>query len=378
MPQSASLPAGSPPPGLKLDVMCVRKGAALVEVEIAPFPAYQPYRPVTFAFVKQCGGAVRQGFDVATHMLVPNFVQPNLLRNGAPVKAAKKGFAGDVGNLKSTASVYWRSSDPSRGPPDAMRVTCEGGIVQSSVLAPSPPTRASGGILAGRQDIRFSCTRSGISWCTVHFAWKLYEGPSVRLRKFCGGERDDVDVFSDMAGAPAVFLQGSRQDRAWGKSPEVTLPADQDKTTFTVSLDRALKPGEQILKVAPPQIRVYSPEVVEAVVLGQLAKGGDVDADKDGGSDLEVETKCKKTGTSRIEVTLPISSFEPFKPLNFAFSKTCVVVGYWQQWYVVALLTFAMFFSVSCLAVLGCVYNFQTKLSKEITDHHEMEGMGEA
>jgi len=177
-----------------------------------------------------------------------------------------------------------------------------------------------------------------------------------------------------MAGAPAVLLQG-KENRAWGVNPEVTLPADQDKTVFTVSLDRTLKPGEQILKVAPPQLRVFNPDVVEAVAVGELAGGGQVDGDADGGSDLEVQTKCKKSGTSRVEVTLPISSFEPFKPLNFAFTKRCTVVSYYQQWWVVSLLTFGTLFSFSFLVMLACVYRFQGKLSDDLS--HEMHGLGE-
>jgi len=362
LPAAARLPPGSPPPKLKLELECLRKGAALIEVEVSTFPAYQPYRPAVFSFVKRCGGIMKEGFDVATHMLVPAFVAPNLIKDG--VHTTKNGFAGDVGNLDNTFSLYWRLADRSRGPPDAMRVTCDGGMV-SSELIPSPaPTRATGGILAGRQDMRFTCSRSGVSWCTLHFAWNLYEGPSLRLRKFCGGARQDIDVFSDMAGAPAVLLQG-KEDRAWGINPEVTLPADQDKTTFTVSLDRTLKPGEKLLKVSPPQLRVFNPDVVEALAVGELAAGGEVDGDKDGGSDLQVETKCKKSGTSRIEVTLPISSFEPFKPLNFAFTKRCTVVSYYQQWWIVSLMTFGTLFAFSCLIMTVCVFRFQGQLKEE-------------
>jgi len=375
LPAAATMAAGAEPPGLKLAVECLRKGAALIEVEVAPYPAYQPYRPTVISFVKQCGGRVTEGFDVATHMLVPAFVAPNLIKDGA--FSSKNGFAGDVGNLQSTFSVYWRLADRSRGPPDAMRITCDGGIVSSSLLRPAAPTRGTGGILAGRQDVRFSCSRSGVSWCSLHFAWKLYEGPSLKIRKFCGGMRKDVDVFSDMAGAPAVLLQG-QEDQAWGMNPEVTLPADQDKTTFSISLDRSLKPGEKILKVSPPQIRVYNPDVVEAMAVGELAGGGEVDGNKDGGSDLEVQTKCLKSGESRIEVTLPITSFEPFKPLNFAFTKRCTVISYYQQWWIVALMTFGSLFAVSCLIMTVCVYRFQGKLSDDLASgNHEMHGISE-
>jgi len=314
---------------------------------------------------------VTEGFDVASHLLMPSFVMPNLIKDGLAI--SKNGFAGDVKNLQSSFSVYWRLADHSRGPPDATRLTCDGGIVSSALLPAAMPTRVAGGSLAGRQDVKFTCTRSGVSWCTLHFAWKLYEGPSLRLRKFCGGVRGDVDVFSDMAEAPAVLLQG-KEDRAWGINPEVTLPADQDKTIFTVSLDRTLKPGDKSLKIAPPQIRVFNPDVVEALAVGELAGGGEVDGNKEGGNDLEVDTKCKKTGTSRIEVTLPISSSEPFKPLNFAFTKRCTVVSYYQQGWVMALMGFGTLFAFSGLVMMVCMYQFQGKQSAK----HEMHEMEEA
>jgi hypothetical protein len=370
LPAASSLPAGAPPPGLKIEVECVRKGAALIEVEVAPYPAYQPYRPTVLSFIKQCGGMMQEGFDVASHMLVPSFVAPDLIKNGMPT--SKNGFMGDVGNLQSTHSVYWRLADRSLGPPDAMRLTCDGGFVSSSLLKPPTPTRAAGGVLAGRQDMRFTCSRSGVSWCTLHFGWNLYEGPSLRLRKFCGGSRNDVDVFSDMAGAPAVLLQG-QENSAWGINPEVTLPADQDKTTFTVSLDHTLLPGEQLLKVHPPQVRIFNPDVLEAVVVGELARGGEVDGDKDGGSDLEVETNCKKSGTSRVEVTLPINSIDSFKPLNFAFTKRCTVVSYYQQGWVVALMSFMTLMACSACVTGACVYRYHGKIMTDDRRMYERE-----
>jgi hypothetical protein len=311
-----------------------------------------------FSFVKQCGGAISNGFDVASYLLVPGFVKPNILKDGVATSSAEGGYAGDVNNLKSTFSVYWRLAERSHGPPDATRVSCDGGIVATRLLPSPQPTYAAGGIAAGRQDVGLNCLKEGVSWCTIHFAWQLYEGPSLRFRKFCGGIRSDVDVFSDMAGAPAVFLQG-KSNRAWGINPEVTLPADQDKTVFTIAMARALKPGEQALKVASPQLRVFRPDILEATAGGELIDGGQVDKNIEGGSELEVLTKCKQSGDSRVEVTLPISSIEGFKPLNFAFTKHCNVVPYWQQGWLFAALSFSSFFFCAACVMTACMYQLQ-------------------
>merc|ERR1719265_2211382 len=64
-----TIPAGSPEPvpSVSLQFECLHAGTALVEIEVATSPAYQPYRPAVVSFLKQCGGLYRQGFDVSTH-----------------------------------------------------------------------------------------------------------------------------------------------------------------------------------------------------------------------------------------------------------------------------------------------------------------------
>jgi hypothetical protein len=336
----------------------LENGAALIEVEVSAAPAYQPYHPTVLSFIKRCGGVLSQGFDVASHMLTTRFVAPDILRDGVPADSTSNGFAGDVNNLASSFSVYWRLADGSHGPPAASSVTCEGDVVSAS-LAQAPSPIAAQGILAGRQDVKFQCARSGDSWCTLRFAWQLYEGPSVRFRKFCGGIRNDVQVFSDMANTPAVFLQG-RTDKVWGSSPEVTLPAEDEKTIFTIALDKMLVPGEKILKMAPPRIHIFRPDVVEAWTAGDLVNGGEVDKDSEAGLDLEVQTKCKKSGSSRIEVTLPIESIEPFKPLSFTFNKQCNVTPA-HHMLVMALLSFLTLLCVSVCVMMVCMYDADKK-----------------
>jgi len=379
LPAASEIPNNVLPPGLRLNIECLTMGAALVEVEVSPAPAYQPYRPTMFSFIKRCGGFISHGFDVASHMLTTRFVAADILKDGVPSGSTNDGSAGDVSNVGDSFSAYWRLADARHGPPEASSVTCEGNVVSASLSRPSPPTSVDG-VLAGRQDVELQCARSGNSWCTLRFAWLLYEGPSIRFRKFCGGIRKDVQVFSDMANTPAVFMQG-QTDKVWGNDPEVTLPAEDDKTIFTIALDRMLAPGEKLLKMEPPRLHIFRPDVVEAWTSGDLVAGGEIDKDSDGGLDLEVQTKCKKTGTSRIEVTLPIKSIEPFKPLSFAFNKHCSVTT-WHEMWVVALLSF---FSMLCVAVcvtLVCVNDmdkkFEMHAGKGGREMYDMGGYGEA
>lgn len=380
LPAVSQIPNNVSPPGFRLNVQCLRMGAALVEVEVSPAPAYQPYRPTIISFVKQCGGVLSQGFDVSSRMLTAKFVEPDILRDGAPVDSTNEGFGGEVNNLAGTFSAYWRLADGSHGPPDASTVACEGNVVSAAISHSADPTPDQG-TLSGRQDVKLQCVRSGTSWCTLKFGWQLYEGPSIKFRKQCGGIRKDVQIFSDLANTPAVFLQG-QTDSVWGSEPQVTMPSEDDKTIFTIALDKMLAPGEKVLKMEPPRIHIFRPDVVEAWTGGELVDGGEVVKDSDGG-DLEVQTKCKKTGTSRIEVTLPIKSIEPFKPLSFTFNKHCNVTP-WHQMWMMALFPFLGLLCVAVCVTTVCMHDADKKFEMAGASrrgHREMRdvvGYGEA
>merc|ERR1719498_1143956 len=150
--------------------------------------------------------------------------------------------------------------------------------------------------------MRFSCIKAGRSKCRLQFGWPLHEGPALEFHKTCGGEREDVDVASDDPSKPPVLLQG-RTDDAWSINPQVSLPAEEETTSFTVSLDEALRPGEEALKIDPPQIRVFSPDVVRAFVVGELAQGSLLGSGATKGTiptaELDVKMQCLATGTSK-------------------------------------------------------------------------------
>merc|ERR550537_1263836 len=94
-----------------------------------------------------------------------------------------------------------------------------------------------------------------------------------------------------------------------------------------------------------------------------MVEGGAVEGE---GADIDLQMQCLTTGTSRIEVTLPIASTDDFQPLSFAFVKKCVVISYWQQWWFLAVMCFVGVFLLSCTVLLGCVCKFQRSLSAEI------------
>merc|ERR1719272_2414844 len=164
----------------------------------------------------------------------------------------------------------------------------------------------------GRKDISMTCLKEGTADCVLSFAWHVYDDAELHFKKVCGGVRADVDVESDLPDAPLVLLAG-KAEPAWSLDPQVTLPPEEETTTFTVSLDKALKPGGEALKLAPPQVRVFRPDIVKAFIIGEMVDGGEVEAED--GSDIEMQMQCLTTGTSRIEVTLPLASSDDFNPL---------------------------------------------------------------
>lgn len=377
LPASTTQVMGAPP-AIEVGLECTRRGVALVEVEVAPYPAYQPYRPVVMSFLKECGGTLSKNLDAATHTLSSNLVGAaspevlDLVRDGMPLR---KGAMFNVTNVEPEAYVYWRVRDPTLGPPSRSHLSCGGGHVVASLAEPfvtsaAPSSEDAPATLVGGLKMRFACQAAGEALCTLQFGWSLYQGPAVYFRKSCGGIRRDVDVWTGFAVAPIALLQG-RAQTAWDVNPQVTLPAEEERATFTVSLDQQMAPGAEALELSPPQIRVFRPDVLEATIVGSLALGGQVSTTvaSENGADLEVEMHCKKSGDTRIEVTLPLGSkgsTEGFSPLSFAFTKTCNVVSYWQQWWVVALLSFSALCFLSCTVMTAVVLHFQSKFKTDI------------
>jgi hypothetical protein len=351
-----TIPAGStePVPSVSLDLECMHAGTALVEIEVATSPTYQPYRPAVVAFLKQCGGLYRQGFDVSTRAFSSGDVG-NLVRDGKAI-----GKLPDLSNTLFGGALYWRDSNPSLDSPK-VTLSCTDSLVKASMF--DAVAASNDNVPTGRKDISMQCLRDGNAQCTLSFAWHVYDNIELHFQKICGGIRKDVDVQSDLPDAPLVLLAG-KAEPAWSLDPQVTLPPEEDKTTFTVSLDKALKPGSEALKLAPPQVKVFRPDVCKAFIVGDMVDGGEVAAED--GSDIELQMQCLTTGTSRIEVTLPLASSDDFSPLTFAFVKKCVVISYWQQWWFLAIMCFVGVFLLSCTVLLGCVCKFQSSLSKEI------------
>eukprot|EP00927_Polykrikos_kofoidii_P021809 TRINITY_DN20542_c0_g1_i1.p1 TRINITY_DN20542_c0_g1~~TRINITY_DN20542_c0_g1_i1.p1 ORF type:complete len:745 (-),score=105.62 TRINITY_DN20542_c0_g1_i1:52-2223(-) len=364
------------PPGLVVDFVCRGHGLSLVEIELAPYPAYQPFRPTVVSFVKQCGDILHNGFGLASYPLhAPWIATPDLVSDEGVVV----GRLGTIDNTQRSTAVFWRSHWPNLGPPDATRLNCAvrvgakafGGSgdvpinnrsVANVSLAGPVTVDASmdeSGLLAGHQTVLSHCVQPGVVQCTLQFGWRLHGGPSISFTKVCGGIRSDVDVVSDLQTAKAVVLRGQEAPQ-WSANPAVVLPPEENRQTFTVMLDKALEPGKEALKVAPPTIRVLSPDVVNARLSGDLVLGGEVSSNVSAKSmDIEVITECLETGSSRIEVTLPLGGGEPFKPLTFAFLKRCYVVSYWQQWWISVLAIFLLIFLVSCTALLVGVIHLQ-------------------
>jgi len=352
---------------------CLRRGAALVQIEVRPFPAYQPYRPAVVSLIKECGGVVRQGFDVATRPFGVNGeispVSAMLVRNGVAVAHMP-----DVINSMSVVQVYWALRTRSLGPPDAARLECTGGIVNSS-LPQAVILGIGDGLVSGRQEMHLPCAKAGAANCVLNLEWALYQGVAIPFRKICGGRREGVQVIADEVHDRSVLLQGTkpkraREDEGWDLNPLVSVSPEEDNTTFTISLARSLAPGEDALRLAPPQLSVFNPHVVRAYITGSLMRGGVVASR---GAAVRVNFQCLRSGSSRVEVTLPVAGSAKFKPITFSFTKRCVVVHYWQQWWVTILLIFCLVFCCSCTFMLVIVMQHQAKLKQKVQGEENAE-----
>jgi len=159
----------------------------------------------------------------------------------------------------------------------------------------------------------------------------------------------------------------------------VELPPDEDRLMFTVSLEKELQPGEHTLKLLRPQIRLSNPYVLEAVVSSNIIDGKELRTTIDG-AEMEVDLRCRDTGTSQVVVTMPVVSSAPmFKPLSFTFAKRCdkahVIGG--PPTAAIVLGTFSMLFVTSFMAILMCIRSSQAKIDRERLNQ-ELLAPGEA
>eukprot|EP00811_Abedinium_folium_P013772 NODE_22815_length_693_cov_3.213781.p1 GENE.NODE_22815_length_693_cov_3.213781~~NODE_22815_length_693_cov_3.213781.p1 ORF type:complete len:176 (-),score=39.41 NODE_22815_length_693_cov_3.213781:166-693(-) len=129
-------------------------------------------------------------------------------------------------------------------------------------------------------------------------------------------------------------------------TPEATLPEDAEKATFTVSLANALAPGDEPLLLECPSINVSQPSILLARAAGELKIGGEVH-DRSNGSNLEVAMTCLRTGSSLVQITLPVAG-SGYTPLVFTFKKRCVTATRMQQIYIYVL------FGVAALVIFAC------------------------
>lgn len=358
LPQDGALLRGAASLAAPLDLRfeCRAMGAALVEVELRPQLLYQPHRPAVVAFVKQCAAVTATFFDLSTHQLRPTSLQggapqpADLLRAGAPV-----GHLPSVGGQRGEEEVFWRSARPELGAPSAARVECDGGIASATVgrIGEDQPRN---GILTGSLRMHFGCLKAGSARCVLRVAWPRSEGPSVSFRKVCGGLNRGVDVESDVPGAALVLVKG--QDQAsWTlggagvPSQEVVFEPSQQNATFTVFRHKKRVRGDDAVELGPALVNVSNSSIVEARLIGDLARGGEVDSAVEG-EDLQVEMQCVGTGTSQIKITLPDASGELLQPISFAFTKKCgTQYGEHNKW---LLFGGVMWISV-CILLMACI-----------------------
>lgn len=385
----------SQPSPLEVELECLSQGAALVEIEVASLPTYQPYRPAVFSFVKLCGDMTDAGFDLAATpfgqeqrrsqkamSLLSGGKSPNSAGASPSIgyvihDGTVTGRLPTVSNIQDATVVHWRSRRTNLGHPDATRLECSSDIVKAW-LAPPTSKVVGGRGSVGSLEMKFACVRPGVARCTLQFGWRLHKGPKMRFKKVCGGRRSDVRIESDWPGAPLVSLKGLTLP-AWLTQSLVELPPDEDRLMFTVTLEKELKPGEQTLKLLRPRMRLSNPYVVEAIVSSNIVDGKEIQTIIDG-AEMEVDLRCIGVGASQVDVTLPLGgSATMFKPVSFTFSKRCdrqhVTGG--PPTAGIVLGSFSLLFVTSFLAIMGCIRRSQAKLDRERLDDEILSPSGE-
>jgi len=295
-------------PSFRVEFECLRNGAALVEVEVAPCPAYQPYRPLVASFVKHCAVSSNNGFDLSTEELSPDggAAQADLVADGTLLRSL-----GTVGNLKDSVTLFWRSRELGLGPPDSCELTCDENITASMARTVVESTGKAS--IMGRQELEFGCLATGVAHCSLEFGWRgRKKGRTLEFSKACGGELD----FIVKANHPEIFLQGHH-----GLDREATIHAWK-AARFTLSLNPAHWMGAtEDIHLGHPVINSTHPEILLAS-LGSTV-GSKLSAETT--VDLEVNMRCVKTGHAPVEVTMPVLAQKTlFLPVKFSFVKTCV------------------------------------------------------
>jgi len=337
-------PSVSAASALNMSLECINPGVALVEIELAPYPAYQPYRPVVVSFIKHCGTVVSGGFDIATRSLAPSAAAALGSGAGAMVQTADADLIRDgglvghlpgVGAETSALTLHWRSWHDGLGAPSSSTIHCAGPANVSASLLATAAGEAETSMMYGQQVIHFECHSAGAVRCTLRLAWDaLRRGPELQFRKRCGGVRHDVDIASDLKAHPVVLLQG-QVDPSWSATPSAELAAGLDRASFTVLRHSA---GDRI-RLAMPSITISDTHVLRAHIEGPLASGGVVDS-ATGGGELQVVTECIGAGTSHIQVAVSFAEAGLFKPLSFAFTKTCAMSRLKEEQHHVAFVAF--------------------------------------
>lgn len=304
------------------------------------------------SFVKICGSTVRHGFSMSSIPIAADGSnQPDLVRDGHVVGHLKR-----VGNVQEGLEVFWSSRWPRLGAPDATRISCGNGSIVNAFLLPAAidtqlQTGEHSEVFLGHQQISFSCLAAGAAQCDLDFAWKEHTGPPrLSFLKLCGGKRRDLDISSDLSVAPAVLVLGDNL-REWEKDTKLTLEPDDVEATFSFKLDHRLLPGEQALRLNPPQLHVVGSDILNAELMGDWLNGALVDADSDH-ADLQVKFECLHSGTAKVQVTVPVAGDIPFDPVTFAFMKRCSR-PFWHQGASAAVGLFMFLFGCSSIALLA-------------------------
>ncbi|CAK0874149.1 unnamed protein product [Prorocentrum cordatum] len=354
-----SVPAGAAGTKIAVELECVEVGTALVEVQIAPLPLYQPHRPAVIAFVKQCGWTALDGVDVSTHPLEDGDALPDIVSEGTVLKDLP-----ELGPQNATATVYWDSLRRGLGPPDATTVDCGDGPANASVEVLEDSSGSS-----GHMRLHLTCRGEGRATCAMRFGWRLHRGPVVRFAKACSPPGRAASIESLMQrrlgaltperAVTPVLCHGSAASLS---SSAMEVPADAFKVICTFFPNASVG-------LSAAEVSVADPEVVHVVPTGSLAFGGEVDPHI--GGNIELDLSCLQSGSSNVQVVLQQLPASSAPPVVFSFSKRCQVSRLQHlrnQPYLIALVVYGGLLLASVAMVIGLLANFRAVSGKISAD----------